>query len=262
MIPVATIAVGAAIIVSPPPPPAQGPDPAGAIYDEYAGEDLWRSWQGWIRSRASNLAEAAYADITERDGRQLMATGPHTEITTGYWHEVRRFEYVQLCEPDRVTCEWIYRGLGLAAPRSTFETVAEEHYAPEDLAAYFREQGISPDALADDPDRDLGDTAALDRELSDLVAPTVYRESTCPEVAEWTSRLADIAPVHLDGRAADPSQPPLPPFPIHIRQVVEIPFTALHTADVVLRLEDVRSRALQDLWASLTQDLQACQGEG
>jgi len=243
---------------SPPPTPQGPPEEAQIVYDGYDGPDLWRAWTAWVRASAVAELDAAFAAATARDGWRQVMDGPVTTTTTGYWTEGFEAGFVRLCESSTGTCEWVYRSGRLTARAEDFHELAAASFDGPAIATSLRARGILP--------ADLSDASAVGFpglvHLQTLLEPTrlvqVAWESDCPAVGSWQIRLATQDPLALApvSGAAPPRQ--LPPYPIHIRQIVEIPVEAYGGAEVTVRIDGVRNRAVSDLWEIITDGIRDC----
>ncbi|MFY0639336.1 hypothetical protein [Maricaulis maris] len=243
---------------SPPPPPPGPPAAAQIDHDGYAGADLWQAWSDLVRARAVEERDAAYAAAADREGWRRTSDGPVTSSTTGYWTEAFEASFVQLCNTATQDCEWVYRSARLTARADDFHVLAEASFDGQAIARSLRGQGITPVDLSERPAITMPDLDALDTLLQATRSVQVAWEQDCPAVGRWRTRLSDQDPLLLgpeDGRLA--SMPP-PPYPIHIRQVVEVPVEGYGGADVTVRIEGVRNRAVSDLWQVITEGIADC----
>lgn len=243
---------------SPPPPPSEPPAAAQIEHDGYAGADLWQAWSAWVRTRAVDQRDGAYAAAIERDGWRRGSDGPATTSTTGYWTEAYQAGFIQLCNSSSQDCEWVYRSARLTARADDFHALADATFDGHAIARSLRGRGITPDDLTERAAITFPELDALDTMLQATRSVQVVWEQDCPAVANWRARLSDQAPLLLgpdDGASA--AMPP-PPYPIHIRQVVEVPVEGYGGADVTVRVEGVRNRAVSDLWQAITDGIENC----
>ena len=244
---------------SPPPPPPGAPAEAQLNHDGYQGQDLWQAWSAWVRTRAMAERDAAFAAATVRQGWRHDADGPSTTTTTGYWSEGFQAGFVRLCEGATQACEWVYRSARLTADPDDFHALAAASFDGPAMAASLHSRGIAPGDLSANmvvPFPEIVDLAVM---LEPTRRVEVVWEHDCPAVGAWQSRLGAELPLPLGPVAGAPPSPQIPPFPIHIRQIVDLPIEGYGGADVTVRVEGVRNRAVADLWQRVTDGIRACQ---
>jgi hypothetical protein len=245
-------------VASPPPPPPEAPAAAQVDHDGYAGADLWRAWSAWVRTSAVAGRDHAFEAAIEHDGWRRASDGPVTSSTTGYWNEASDAGFVQLCNGSTEDCEWVYRSARLTARPDDFRAIAEATYDGQAIAARLRALDVTPADLSEQPAFAFPDLDSLDAMLEPTRSVQIVWERDCPAVGGWQARLAAQGPLPLGlVEGARPEMPP-PPYPIHIRQIVELPFEAYGGADVTVRVEGVRNRAVSDLWQAITDGIDDC----
>lgn len=243
---------------SPPPPPQNPPAEAQRAHDGYDGPALWRVWTAWVRVSAIAERDAAFAAATARDGWRHDSDGPVTTTTTGYWTEGFEAGFVQLCELSSEACEWAYRSARLTARAEDFHALAAQSFDGQAIAASLRARGVMPADLSEASAIDFSDLVDLQTLLEPTRLVQVAWESDCPAVGSWQMRLATQDPLALAPVAGTPPTRPLPPYPIHIRQIVELPVEAYGGAEVTVRIDGVRNRAVSDLWQLITDGIRDC----
>lgn len=244
---------------SPPPPPPPGPEAAQVDHDGYRGQDLWQAWLAWVRASALSERDATYAAGLDRSGWRRVEDGPRTTRSTGYWNEGFEASFVQLCEISTDRCEWVFRSARLSAQPDALHDLAVRTFDGPAIAEDLRERGISAQDL---PGRDavaFPGLVALEPGLEGMRQVQVVWEHDCPTVGDWRNRLAAEPALPLGPVAG--AEPPrqVPPYPIHVRQIVEFPVDAFSGADVTIRIEGVRNRAVADLWQAVTRGIADCQ---
>jgi len=260
---IALTAFSFSAFASPPPPPPPAPEIAQGEFDGFQGPDLWRAWQRQVRVQALQMASEAYRAAGETgDGAFIRNEGPSIEISTGYWTEGFNAQFAEFCPRNRPDqCIWSYRSIRLNGNQAEFDAVTLATFDGAGLAAELQARNIGPDEF--DPEHAIfTDISALQTALTPHLGLVSVSADTCPAVGQWRRRLEAAPPIYLSGQAPEdsttpPSMPP-PPYPIHIRHVIEIPVTAFGTADVTVRINDTRNRQLSELWSLITRGISDC----
>lgn len=266
--------VSALTFASPPPPPPSAPETAQRQFGDYDGPALWALWEAHLRDRIQDQYHArlqAAGESGDPEMRRYRA-GPSMRYATGYWMEFRESEFIEFCGSD-TACHWRFIEAGFAGRPDDVRAFAETHFDGAALSDRLAVSGIVADrvnsgaGLADSPQawarlvlEDVRLATDLETELSSFVRVRVLDSRSCPAVADWSARLNALPPLPLGGEVFEPGPDDMP-YPIHTRQIIELPIQAFADAEVTVAIDGVRNPRVSGLWQAVTAGLEACAGE-
>lgn len=242
---------------SPPPPPPSAPEAAQEQFGAYHGTELWPAWRDWVSRQTIQLLDEGYEDAGLKEGYFQTEIGPvMTSSSPGYWTEFTQASYLRRCSrADTQMCEWVYRSARIRGQATDFHDLAAEFFDGAALAQELSDRNIPADQL-DNVDFSL--FGELRASLLERVVIVRVSDADCAGVANWRGQLMEEPALPLSGQVFSADAPPPPPFPIHVRTVIEIPVSAYFGADVTVQIDGVRNPAVMDLWGNITQDVRAC----